>query len=146
MLPCGVLLAAHLDSRVDVEDGCLFSVLDVQEVFDSLLFVLLHVAIQQECRVVFVVVDVALCASLRLLFVTNQPVEVLDQVVELSDLDVVLDDVARIQEPNRLNVLLNSLIVLLLMEQLVSVLFYDLALNLTREIRLFCDGLRLSVV
>ena len=81
VLPCGVLLAAHFDGRVDVEDGCLFSVLDVQKVFDSLLFVLLHVAIQQECRVVFVVVDVALCASLRLLFITDQPVQILDQVV-----------------------------------------------------------------
>ena len=81
VLPCGVLLAAHFDGRVDVEDGCLFSVLDVQKVFDSLLFVLLHVAIQQECRVVFVVIDVALCASLRLLFVTDQPVQILDQVV-----------------------------------------------------------------
>ena len=146
VLPCGVLLAAHFDGRVDVEDGSLFSVLDVQEVFDSLFFVLLHVAIQQECCVVFVVVDVALCASLRLLFVTDQPVEVLDQVVELSDLDVVLDDVARIQEPNRLDVLLDSLIVLLLVKQLVSMLLNNLALDLTWEIRLFCDGLRLSVV
>ena len=88
----------------------------------------------------------ALRPSLRLLLVADQPVQVLDQVVELSDLDVVLNDVAWIEEPNGLDVLLNSLIVLFLMEKLVSVLLDDLTLDLAREVGLFCDGLRLGVV
>ena len=61
-------------------------------------------------------------------------------------MDVVLDDVARIEEPDRLDVLLNGLVVLLLVEQLVRMLLDDLALDLAREVRLLRDRLSLRVV
>lgn len=146
MLASRVLLAANFNSSVNIEDGLFISVLDVEEVFDCLLLVLLDVTIEQESCVILVVVDVALGTALRLLLISDQLVQVLDKVIELSDLDVVLDDVTRVQETNRLDILLNRFIILLLVEEFVGVFFNDLALNLSREVCLFCDRLRLCIV
>ena len=146
MLPRRVLLAADLDGRVHVKDRLLVRILDVQEVFDRLLLVLLHITVQQECRIVLVVIDVALSAALRLFLIANELVQILDQVVQLRHLNVVLNDITRIQEANSLDILFDRFVVLLLVEEFVGVLFDNLTLDLAREVRLFCDGLRLSVV
>ena len=87
-----------------------------------------------------------LALSLRCFLISDQLLQVLNQVVQLRHLDVVLNDVARIQEANRLNVLLNRLIVLLLLEEFVGVLLNDLTLDLTWEVCLFSDGLSFSIV
>ena len=78
--------------------------------------------------------------------ITDELLEVADQVVQLGHLNVILDDVARIEEANRLNVLLDGLIVLFLLEELVSVLLDNLTLDLSREVCLLGDGLGLSVM
>ena len=61
-------------------------------------------------------------------------------------MDVILNDIARIQEANRLDVLLDGLVILLLLEELVGVLLDYLTLDLSREVRLAGNGLRLGVV
>ena len=53
---------------------------------------------------------------MRRSLVTDELLEVADQVVQLGHLNVILDDVARIEEANCLNVLLNGLIILFLLE------------------------------
>mmetsp|Transcript_28932 Transcript_28932/g.35790 ORF Transcript_28932/g.35790 Transcript_28932/m.35790 type:complete len:703 (-) Transcript_28932:22-2130(-) len=146
VLARGVLLAAHFNRRVDVEDRLLLRILNVQKVLDRLLLVFLYIAVQQECCVIFVVINVALGASLRLLFISDQLIQVLDQVIELCDLDVVLDDIAGVEEANSFDVLLDSLIVLLLVEELVGVLLNYLTLDLAGEVRLLCDRLSLRIV
>ena len=88
----------------------------------------------------------ALGAALRLLLISNQLVQVLDQIVQLRHLDVILDHITRVEEADCLNILLDSLVILFLMEQLVSVLFNDLALNLTGEICLLRNGLGFRIV
>ena len=88
----------------------------------------------------------ALGAALRLLLISNQLVQVLDQIVQLRHLDVILDHITRVEEADCLNILLDSLVILFLMEQLVSVLFNDLALNLTGEVRLLRNGLGFRIV
>ena len=87
-----------------------------------------------------------LTSSVRRPLISNQLLQVPDQVVQLGYLNVVLDDVARVEEADSLDVLLDGLVVLFLLEELVSVLFDDLTLDLAGEVCLFGDGLRLSVV
>ena len=88
----------------------------------------------------------ALGAALRLLLISDQLVQVLDQIVQLRHLYVILDHITWVEEADCLDILLDSLVILFLMEQLVSVLFNDLALNLTREVRLLRDGLGFRIV
>ena len=83
---------------------------------------------------------------MRRSLVTDGLLEVADQVVQLRHLNVILDDVARIEEANRLNVLLNGLIVFFLLEELVSVLLDNLTLDLSWEVCLLGDGLGLGVM
>ena len=78
--------------------------------------------------------------------IPNQLLQVPDQVVQLGYLNVVLDDVARVEEADSLDVLLDGLIILFLLEELVSMLLDDLALDLAGEVCLFGDGLCLSIV
>ena len=76
----------------------------------------------------------------------DELLQVLDQIVQLCHLDVVLNHVTRVQEADRLDILFDSFIILLLLEQFVSMLLNDLALDLTWEVCLFSDGLCLSIV
>ena len=78
--------------------------------------------------------------------VTDELLEVADQVVQLGHLNVILDDVARVEEANRLNILLDGFVVLFLLEELVRVLLDNLTLDLPREVCLLGDGLGLSVM
>ena len=55
---CRLLLSAHFNRRVDIENGLLSCVLNRQELFDLDFLVLLDVAVEKQCCVVFVVVDV----------------------------------------------------------------------------------------
>ena len=64
----------------------------------------------------------------------------------MSHLDIVLDHVTWIEESNRLNVLLDGLVVLFLLEEFIGMLLDNLALNFAREICFFCDSLSLSIV
>lgn len=80
------------------------------------------------------------------LFVTNQLLQILDQVVELLDLNEVLNDIARVEETYSLNVLLDRFVILLLLEQFISVLLDNLALDLSRKICLLRYCLGLSIV
>lgn len=146
MLSGRVLLSTNFDGRVDIEDRCLVALLDRQELLDLSLLVFLDIAVEQQCCVVFLVVDVGLAASLRRLVIANEFLQVSDQVVKLGDLDVVLDDVAGVQEADSLDVLLNRIIVLLLLEKFVGVLLDDLALDLGREVCLLRDRLGLCIV
>ena len=57
-----------------------------------------------------------------------------------------MNDITRVEETDGLDILLDCFVVLLLLEQFVSVLLDNLALDLTWEVRLLCDGLSLSVV
>lgn len=57
--------------------------------------------------------------------------------IELLDFDVAVDYVTWIQEAKCLNVLLNSLVILLLLEKLVGMLFRYLLYNLGWESSLF---------
>ena len=82
----------------------------------------------------------------RCFLVSNQLLQVLDQIVQLRHLNVVLDHVTWIQEANSLDILFDCLIIFLLLEQLVSMFLNNLTLDLTREVCLFGDGLRLSIV
>ena len=84
--------------------------------------------------------------ALRLLLIANELVQVFYQVVELGHLNVVLDDVAWVEEADRFDVLLDGVIVLFLVEKFVGVLFYYLALDLSREVCFFGNCLRFSVV
>ena len=83
---------------------------------------------------------------MRRSLVTDELLEVADQVVQLRHLNVILDDVARVEEANRLNVLLDGLIVLFLLEELVSVLLDNLTLDLLWEVSLLSNSLSFSVV
>ena len=140
------MLATDLDSSVNIEDWLLRSVFDRQELLDLSFLILLDVTVEQECCVVLVVVDVGLTPTLGGFLISDQLLKVLDQVIKLCDLNVVLNDIAGVQKANRLNVLLDGFIVLFLLEKFVSVLLDNLTLDLTREVSLLGNGLRLSIV
>ena len=57
-----------------------------------------------------------------------------------------MNDITWVQEANRFNVLLDGFIVLLLLEQLVSVLLNDLTLDLLREVGFLGDRLSFSIM
>lgn len=87
-----------------------------------------------------------LALTLSRLFVTDQLLQILDQVVELLDLNEVLNDIAWVKETYCLNVLLDRFVILLLLEQFISVLLDNLALNLSRKVCLLRYRLGLSIV
>ena len=87
-----------------------------------------------------------LALTLSRLFVTDQLLQILDQVVELLDLNEVLNDIARVKETYCLNVLLDRFVILLLLEQFISVLLDNLALDLSRKVCLLSYRLGLSIV
>lgn len=84
--------------------------------------------------------------TLGRLLVTDELFQVLNQVVELCDLDEVLNDVAWVEEADRLNILFNCFVVLFLLKQFIRVLFDNLTLDLSREVCLFSYGLRLCIM
>ena len=84
--------------------------------------------------------------TLGRLLVTDELFQVLNQVVELCDLDEVLNDVAWVEEADRLNILFNCFVVLFLLKQFIRVLFDNLALDLSREVCLLRYGLRLCIM
>lgn len=84
--------------------------------------------------------------TLGRLLVTDELFQVLNQVVELCDLDEVLNDVAWVEEADRLNILFNCFVELFLLEQFICVLFDNLALDLSWEVCLLRYGLRLCIM
>ena len=66
--------------------------------------------------------------------VFNQSLQILDHIVELGHLEVVLNDVGRIEEPNRFNVLLDCFVKLFLRKKLIGVLFYYFRLDVFGEV------------
>ena len=84
--------------------------------------------------------------TLGRLLVTDELFQVLNQVVELCDLDEVLNDVAWVEEADRLNILFNCFVVLFLLEQFIRVLLDNLALDLSREVCLLRYYLRLCIM
>ena len=84
--------------------------------------------------------------TLGRLLVTDELFQVLNQVVELCDLDEVLNDVAWVEEADRLNILFNCFVVLFLLKQFIRVLFDNLALDLSREVCLLRYCLRLCIM
>ena len=146
VLPGRVLLPADLNRSIDIKYGGFSRVLDCQELFYFRLFVFLDIAVEQECCVVLFVVDVRLTSPMSRSLVTDELLEVADQVVQLGHLNVVLNDVARIKEANRLDILLDSLVVLFLLEELVSVLLDNLTLDFSWEVCLLGNCLGLSVM
>lgn len=63
----------------------------------------------------------------------------------MSDLDVPLDNVAGVEEADRLDKLVDRVVVLLLVKQFIGVLLDDLALDLGWELGILGDLLRLHV-
>ena len=116
MLSCRVLLTTNFNRCIDIKDWSLSCILNRKELLDLRLLIFLYIAVKEECCVVLLVVDMGLTASMRWPLISNQFLKVSDQVVQLSHLDVVLDHITRIQEANRLDVLLYRFIVLLLLE------------------------------
>ena len=57
-----------------------------------------------------------------------------------------MNHITWIEETDRFDILLNGLVVLFLLEELIGVLFDNLALDFTGEVRLLRYGLGLSVV
>lgn len=84
--------------------------------------------------------------TLGRLLVTDELFQVLNQVVELCDLDEVLNDVAWVEEADRLYILFNCFVVLFLLKQFIRVLFDNLALDLSWEVCLLRYGLRLCIM
>lgn len=73
----------------------------------------------------------------------DQPLQVLDQVWQVLHLNITLDDVARIEVTNCLDVLLECLFgTLLLSIQLVGVLLRDLCADFTWKVCPLCNHLR----
>jgi len=74
----------------------------------------------------------------------DQLLQVGNQVLQLGDLDVPLDHIARIKMTNRIDELFEGIIVLLLLIQIVSVLLGYLSDDLLRELGGLSYLLRLS--
>ena len=87
-----------------------------------------------------------LASAMRRFFVSNELLEVSNQVVQLSDLDVVLNDITGVQEADSLDVLIDCFIVFLLLEKFVSMLFDNLTLDLPGEVGFLSDSLGLGVM
>ena len=146
MLSCGVLLSTDLNCGVNIKYWGLSRILDCQELLNLSLFVLLHITVEQECCIVLFIIDMRLTSSMRRLLISDQLLQISDQVVQLSYLNVILDHVTWIEETDRFDVLLDGFVILLLLEELIGVLFYDLTLDFSREISLLCDCLSLCIV
>ena len=78
--------------------------------------------------------------------ISDKFLEILDQIVELSDLNIVLNDVAWVQKVDGLHILLDCLIILLLLEQFVSMLFDDLTLDILWKACFSCNSKCFSVM
>lgn len=76
----------------------------------------------------------------------NQSLQISDQVFQLGHLDVVLNDIARIQKANRVYILVNGLLVFLLLKEFISMLLDDLTLDFSWETCLFSYRLRLRIM
>jgi len=106
---------------------------------DLIKLLLLNVAVKQQRSVVFIVVSDGI--ELVLLFVgrLNQLLQVHDQIIQLRHLYKSLDHIARIQVADRLFVLSDCILEILLVIEFVSVLLTDLSDDVGREFRIFSD-------
>jgi hypothetical protein len=111
---------------------------------DLIKLLLLNVAVKQQRSVVFIVVSDGI--ELVLLFVgrLNQLLQVHDQIIQLRHLYKSLDHIARIQVADRLFVLGDCILEILLVIEFVSVLLTDLSDDVGREFCVFSDLFGLS--
>ena len=134
------LLAAHFDGCLDIKDGAALRLLlpVLNQLRDLIVLLGLHVAVQEESRVILVVVAhrIQILDGLSLNGgCLDQVLKVLDQVWKLLDFNISLDDVAWVQVPDGLDVLHESLVILLLdTVELIGVFFADFCLDLLWEV------------
>lgn len=98
----------------------------------------LHIAIEQQGRVILVIVaHGAKCLHVRLLQIgrLNKSLQILDEIRQVLHLDIALDDVARIEVADGLDVQVKGLLWSRLRRvHLIRMLLGDLRTNLTREL------------
>lgn len=141
------MFATHINGSSHIKNTRVLRILaccrcDVR--LDLIKLLLLNVAVKQQRCVVFIVVSDGI--ELVLLFVRrlNQLLQVHDQIIQLRHLNKSLDHVARIQVANRLFVLGDCILEVLLVIEFVSVLLTDLSDDVGWEFRVFSDLFGLS--
>jgi len=130
LLQSVLLLSADFNGRGHIKELAILRLLD--QLSHLLLVLSLHVAVQQQRSVVFIIIHQRLrvLTTFRRVY---QLFQILNQKRKFVHLDVLVDHVRRIQVPDRQRVLLHRLFVQLLRIKVVSVFLRNLRNNLGRE-------------
>jgi len=141
------MFATHINCSSHIKNSRMLRIFaccrsDIRLDLIKLLF--LNVAVKQQRRVVFIVVSDGI--ELVLLFVgrLNQLLQVHDQIIQLWHLNKSLDHIARIQVADRLFVLGDCILEILLVVEFVCVLLTDLSDDVGWELCVFSDLFSLS--
>jgi len=96
LLPCEFVFSTDIDCSINIENTQTFGLLicgslDIR--FDLVILLLLHIAVEQQCSVILVVVRFIV---LLFVWVLGQLLQVRDEIVKLRNLNELLDDIGGI--------------------------------------------------
>ena len=137
-----LLLSTDFNSSSDIEDSLFASTATglLDQLSDLLRLLSLHIAVQQQRCVVFVVVSHDNTSTLSSTYTSltggrvNQLLKILDQVGELRHLDVALNHIGRVQIPDGLDELLQGIIELFFLIEVIRMFLADLSDDLPWEV------------